>query len=327
MQIPRETITTKQPRSSSEFNQLAYCLLITVVIGGFGIYRYKIGDHWLALFDLVVVLLSLILMAFIWNRKGLRYTGIIVASLVVFGVAFTCYVFGQQHSLWAFPCLLAPIFMVKPKKALILIVVGYVVILPPLYSVMPLIDFIRYAIALLVNLIYGCTVLRSYLINSDRLEKQSGLDALTGIGNRRAMVDDVAKLNLARSRLEYSLVVMDLDHFKQMNDRHGHIVGDKILKQFCTVCRKELPVGARLYRYGGEEFVIIMKGCAAGVMRNTQTLLAQVQRHIFEQNTRVSFSAGLAEYHNESLEGWISRADTALLQAKRDGRGRIYIDD
>ena len=139
-----------------------------------------------------------------------------------------------------------------------------------------------------------------------------------------------------RTGTPVSVCILDLDHFKALNDTHGHLIGDRVLKQFAKRARAELrtmdavqPCGHRrsLGRFGGEEFVAILPGTAlasAGVCADR--MRASIADEPFDGLYRVTVSVGVAEYQRgETVHDWLARADDALYRAKAEGRDRVVL--
>lgn len=153
-------------------------------------------------------------------------------------------------------------------------------------------------------------------------EELSLKDALTGLWNRRQLYLLIEQLQSSaeRSGEGFSLILMDLDHFKEYNDSHGHNAGDELLISVAEVIREasreeDLPV-----RYGGEEFLLVLP--RAGLQQAAQ--VAERIRHALEQKTGCSLSAGLTVYgRRESFDKLVARADQALYLAKSQGRNRV----
>ncbi|WIM98618.1 GGDEF domain-containing protein [Actinoplanes oblitus] len=147
-------------------------------------------------------------------------------------------------------------------------------------------------------------------------------DALTGVGNRRSwdarLHDAVTAAHGAGGALVIAL--LDLDHFKRYNDTHGHQAGDRLLKGAAAAWLDVLRRDDVLYRYGGEEFGLILPGASAGdAVKLTERL-----REVVPDGQ--SFSAGVAALHGtETVEELVARADTALYEAKAHGRGRARV--
>jgi two-component system, cell cycle response regulator len=152
-------------------------------------------------------------------------------------------------------------------------------------------------------------------------------DALTGVPNRRHILQ-MAEQALARQGdtcRPTSLAIMDLDHFKSINDRHGHPCGDAVLRDFCGHCRRHLRPGEALGRLGGEEFLLLMPDTTlATALDRTEELRQTLQPH---RGVAYTFSAGLAQADmDESLHDLMRRADEALYRAKGLGRNRSEAD-
>lgn len=195
------------------------------------------------------------------------------------------------------------------------------------------------------------TALRRELLNqrkaltqaNELIARQASHDELTEVYNRRYLM---AELNREHARTErsgqpYSLALLDIDHFKAVNDHHGHLAGDAVLKQFATQLQHTLrgmdvlirSEGKELLaRYGGEEFVILLpetQGDAGMVC--LERLRARVKELDFLSMApplQLTFSAGLAEAHpGEAPDAVLGRADAALYRAKDEGRDRCVLAD
>jgi diguanylate cyclase len=157
-------------------------------------------------------------------------------------------------------------------------------------------------------------------------------DALTGVGNRRAFEGDLASL-LRPESAPASLVLLDLDRFKQLNDRWGHPVGDAVLRFLGARLREALRPQDRAARYGGEEFALLLPQTTAEVAKSVaDRIRAALSGHDFiirstgERIGLVTVSAGIAEHRGgESSESLVKRADAALYAAKEQGRDRALI--
>ena len=157
--------------------------------------------------------------------------------------------------------------------------------------------------------------------------KLGDIDDLTGAFTRRAMFRAVSKP--MSSKVTSCLVLIDLDHFKRINDRFGHVVGDEVLSTFGRVTRERIRKTDTFCRYGGEEFLLYLHDTNED---NAATLLKDIKRsmelHTHWQATdevfSVSFSAGVVEIKGEkNIEKIIKACDHLLYKAKNAGRGKI----
>ena len=150
-------------------------------------------------------------------------------------------------------------------------------------------------------------------------------DPLTHVGNRRKYEKRIEEemSRACRYKTPLSLVLFDLDYFKQVNDQYGHQVGDEVLKEVSKVVAKSLREVDELFRIGGEEFIIIVPHTT----EDDAFALAEKLRKLIEENTKVvpvSASFGVTQYHIcEDKEQFFDRVDKALYKAKKDGRNRV----
>jgi diguanylate cyclase (GGDEF)-like protein len=161
-----------------------------------------------------------------------------------------------------------------------------------------------------------------------RLHAQAHSDALTGTTNRRGLLKSIESLHgrAQRSGYGYAVMMVDIDHFKAVNDLHGHAGGDQVLQRVASSLREGLRVGDIVARWGGEEFCILVPRMALGdALALAERMTLQVA---LGGEPRVTISVGVAEARvgHESAEDVIRRADLALYQAKRSGRNRVVAD-
>ncbi|MDT7837737.1 GGDEF domain-containing protein [Aquabacterium sp. OR-4] len=157
-------------------------------------------------------------------------------------------------------------------------------------------------------------------------------DMLTGLLNRRAMSELLAQEQPRQRRAggPMALALLDIDHFKRINDRHGHLVGDAVLQHFAELARAELRGGDALARWGGEEFLLLLPGtplaAAEGVLRRLRERIASADFSAIVPGLTVSFSGGVSVCSAEEVcERAIERADQALYRAKNAGRNCIEL--
>ncbi|MEH2136506.1 GGDEF domain-containing protein [Nostoc sp.] len=174
---------------------------------------------------------------------------------------------------------------------------------------------------------------RDLIRTNDMLSAIALADSLTELNNRRALEWDLPR-QIERARIQktsLSLIILDVDHFKKVNDTHGHLVGDRILQVLCQRLRHNLRCQDTAFRYGGEEFVILLANTtdeeALLVARRLNRVVSEEPFALSNKLTiNITISLGTASLQaddDEQGESLLNRADQYLLQAKNAGRNRV----
>lgn len=162
-----------------------------------------------------------------------------------------------------------------------------------------------------------------------RLDELSRVDSLTGLESRGHWQEQAGLLlsSYSTGKSDASMLLIDADNFKQVNDRHGHALGDDVLQAIGSAITTSLPPGSHAGRIGGDEFAVILPIPADSAMGVANSILARVATLEFPQvsTLRCSVSIGVAEpvTDDPSLRAWLEAADHALYRAKAAGRNRI----
>ncbi len=160
------------------------------------------------------------------------------------------------------------------------------------------------------------------------------VDALTGLFNRMALEKDLEKELSRVKRYNYpvSLIMCDIDHFKKINDTYGHVIGDKVLKNLAMIWRKSVRETDSIYRYGGEEFMIIAPHTTKeDSYKLAERLRKRVSGYRFvveppDKFITITISLGVTQIRSdESMSQLLARVDKALYQAKEEGRNRTVV--
>ena len=167
--------------------------------------------------------------------------------------------------------------------------------------------------------------------DKEKLERLANFDALTGLHNRQAILGKLHEtVNRAkRYREDFSLIMLDLDHFKKVNDRYGHLTGDDVLEKVAALIRGNIRNTDVAGRYGGEEFIIILpqtgSSSALNVAERIRNIVEMAEMKDSTGNVfAITVSQGLSSWEQgEDAHSLISRADDALYKAKENGRNRV----
>ncbi len=165
------------------------------------------------------------------------------------------------------------------------------------------------------------------ITNEKRLQNLSTTDRLTGMANRRKLDEDLEleHARAGRTGLSFSVIMVDIDRFKDVNDGYGHLVGDQILAETAAILQGGVRLVDRIGRWGGEEFMIICPNTiVSGGEELAEKLRQAVQHHRFAGPGRITASFGVAEFRKEeTIESLVRRADEGLYRAKQGGRNRV----
>lgn len=164
----------------------------------------------------------------------------------------------------------------------------------------------------------------------EKYKMESVTDPLTGLFNRKFMMKKIEE-EIERGKRygsKFSIIFLDIDNFKRINDVYGHIVGDFVLKYLSNIIKSELRKVDYAFRYGGEEMVILLSETnLENALKFSERLLETVRNTIFKYKTeelKITVSIGVAEFKpGETIEQLIERADMAMLKAKQAGKDRV----
>lgn len=231
---------------------------------------------------------------------------------------------GAQQIVWLYPSIIGVFFLLKPQQSLIITttMVGLLGIF--LWDQLNYILIVQYIFSTLVTIMFSYAFADRMLSQRILLRELSIKDPLTGIRNRRAMEENLLKISSQVRSATYrniSLILIDLDEFKKVNDQYGHSAGDNILRDLANVLSHKLTKDDHLYRFGGEEFVVIShKRNQENTSILAELLRESIDQHRFDQNLHVTISLGIAEYKtDETGFEWLGRADKAMYKAKGAG--------
>lgn len=182
---------------------------------------------------------------------------------------------------------------------------------------------------LALNLMLRRLVVNPVDVHQRALRRLATQDSLTGATNRRGFMDRLLRAQTeAEAQAEpLSLVMVDLDHFKRINDEHGHGVGDAVLREVAHRMRRQIRRADLLGRLGGEEFAILLPDTdLVGARTQAEHLLTALRGQPFPTVGQVTASLGVAQWNGrEAASSWLHRADLALYEAKHLGRDRLVV--
>ncbi|MEO1593637.1 MAG: GGDEF domain-containing protein [Pseudomonadota bacterium] len=305
-------------------------------IGPMGIYRLFQGDFVIALVDAFAVTGFVLIAWSVYVKRAVRIASICMALVAVTAAVTSVSIKGGSQVVWMYPALVALFYLMKPKEAAVAAVVAIAIVLPVIFDGRPVGESAAYLAS------FGVTICLSVAFAALTAEQRRELhtaslsDALTGVGNRRALDDTLDRAIAVAPRTDdpFVLIMLDIDHFKSVNDAHGHTIGDRVLAEIAQTIQGHARPTDACFRAGGEEFVIV---ASASSLVQAQKLAERLRVAITELEFPatgatspfgVTASFGLAEHRaGETRDALYKRADDALYEAKRSGRNRLHISE
>ncbi len=319
-------------RLSGDFN-LALMAVFTAVsvlaLLPFFIYRLASGSFAAALGNGVLIVFLLSVFAFAWlsGRTEVALRAVVVGiSLVLLYMVIGV---GQPPH-WIYPTVVANFMLTRWRFALTvnLVMIGIVLFAAPPDPTLA--ETLSFAASLTLVAAFSMFFVIHTDFHRERLNVMLEQDALTGALNRRALVGHLERaMRISSPGQQQALVVMDLDDFKQINDLHGHEVGDRVLVNLTRTVMAQTRRVDQFYRLGGEEFVLLLdntdRAGAEVLLRKLQEALRQ-PLELEDGPVTVSFGVAFAR-RGESWPEWLARADQAMYQAKAQGKDRVVFAD
>jgi diguanylate cyclase (GGDEF)-like protein len=302
--------------------------LAGLLIAPFCVIRYLDGEIFNAAVDLAIVIAAMI-SAFYTYRQGqaTELVSRVAALLYSSGAIAVAYLNEPIFVFWLFPSLIANFFLLNVCPALI----GNILIIAAVIPIAAQVQNSTEAFAMIAALVMcsGMVFVFALLARQQQLMLQNYAthDALTGLGNRRAMDEELGRCvqDFNRSRIPATLIMIDLDFFKMVNDKFGHDVGDKMLVDLAHLLSRRVRKTDRLFRFGGEEFVLLARNThLKDAMIIAEQLRYQIEAELRDPEGAITASFGCAQLQtNETQQEWFVRADKAVYQAKQQGRNCV----
>ena len=318
-------------RTDFQFAVLAYfCLVGLAGIVPFVAYRFAVGEPAAGAIDLAIVAALAGTLAFAWRGGDVEHASLFMGVAGAIGCIAVAHVAGEPGALWSYPTIVATFLLVRRSRALVVALLLIALVSVDEKPFPTELSRLMYAVSAAVTCVLAFVFAWYAARQREALEKLASRDPLTGAPNRRAMARElhIAAEAFRRHRVPVGLLVMDLDHFKRINDALGHEAGDSVLVDFTRLVQSRCRAGDRLFRYGGEEFVLLLPGTAVDSLR---PLADELRRAVAEglqaQGQAVTVSVGGAVLQpGEDNAHWLGRADAAMYAAKREGRDRVVVD-
>ncbi len=315
---------------SLEDQLLLYGTGITILfLVPFSLYRLMIGDLMLATIDLVMALLMVVIFTLAWRSKKIKYLNIIAVISFMFGILGVMHLKGLDMIFWAFPGMGATYFLLKSRTALLanIIFIGGTTLL--FFDKFTKAEVMSIYPSLVLVCFFGFILSMRSERQNKKLLKLVSEDTLTRLKNRRSFNEKIEEIlaNYKRSPKPSCMLLLDLDFFKKINDSYGHKQGDQVLIDFAKIVKSKIRETDFIYRFGGEEFVVIAKNSS---LEDSGNLADSIRKFVQESEKlakfKVTVSIGVSEIMPmDDADSWFRRADLALYESKSSGRNIVRI--
>lgn len=312
-------------RRNSQLGILALLgVTTTSTLALFAGYRALHGQWLAAAVDLGIVVLIGVPVVHALRSGNTAGPGAFLCVTNSLSCAIACYVIGTVSLPWVYLVLVTNFLIAGPRQALVfnLLLTVVVVSMPDMFE-QPVARLSAAAVAALVTLFSWLSALR---VSTDHqeLEVLASLDALTGLPNRRMMEQALERAVVLHREGDRShgLLIVDIDHFKEVNDTYGHAAGDAAIADLAAILKFEMRRHDRVFRFGGEEFVVLLDvDTRDDLWAASERLREAVRNGLRGPGGRITISLGGAMAgEEERWQEWFSLADEALYRAKNNGR-------
>lgn len=297
----------------------------------FAIYRFATGNTLAGIVDTAIVACIVLAVVHAWNGGNRTHASLLLAVINTVGCLVSASVLGPPGLFWMYPALLGNFLLLSRRQAVLVTVVALALLTVQGKAYDSTAQLSMFLVSASVSGLVAFVFASRTETQRLELEALATLDSLTGVPNRRAMEAELASaVEQQRSGSgHFGLAMLDLDHFKRINDAHGHEAGDEVLIAFTGLVRRCTRSSDRCFRFGGEEFVLLMPGTDRSALQEIDaTLRRRVASELSCHGVAVTVSIGAAVLRpGEDWPAWLARADAALYQAKHEGRNRTVVDD
>ncbi|MES9958181.1 MAG: GGDEF domain-containing protein [Sedimenticola sp.] len=300
-------------------------IIVVLFLLPFAVYHGYLGNWPIAILICLIIATETVFILHMRRGGSSEWAAHVVSATYTLGSIFVVHTLGAPGTYWIYPAVISNYYILPRRSALAINVLAII------FGSAAIIDEPEFAVRLFATLsiitAFGYVFSRLVSKQRDELSRLSLIDPLTLVGNRRALDEQLPKaISLkARHGWRVSAIMLDVDHFKEVNDEHDHHTGDVVLKAIAELIKNRLRKTDSLYRYGGEEFVVVaLHASQEDAEHIAEDIRWNIMRLAVGKVEGVTVSAGVAELQvNESPDEWIHKTDLALYAAKKSGRNRV----
>jgi diguanylate cyclase (GGDEF)-like protein len=304
-------------------------VLAVAVISGFVVYRYLNGFLFGGTVNLLIVIAMLLVLLYALRTGETVRAGYFFTIVTAVACIASTAMFGRTGILWGYVVLWVNFLLTNRRFALTTNLVLMTVLIFETSLFQSVLEGVTYIVTAAMVTTFAWIFAARLDGYQRQLEQLALQDPLTYAGNRRMMKRDLNAAISARRRegRAFTLMLLDLDQFKRINDEQGHETGDQALREFADLVRQQIRAEDGFYRFGGEEFVLLLPGHGEDSgMKTAESLHRRISGRLQFGGHPIRFSAGVAVLGlNEDWPAWMARADRAMYRAKHEGRDRVVL--
>jgi diguanylate cyclase (GGDEF)-like protein len=325
-------LNTIRYRLTNDFQLTIITLLGLVALLGiapFMVFRALNGQWHAFVLDLLIQIVTLSSMLRAWLSGDTHGPSLFLAYFIGAMAVASILIIGADAEYWLYPSIVGCFFLIDRRNAMAIALTSVAILL--LTGIVRMPTASSYVVTAIVCALLSYASAYRTAMQREQLETLASHDELTGLYNRRMMMEELERAHqaFAREQSTCGILLLDLDHFKHINDHYGHSIGDQVLIDLARLLERVIRKGDRVFRFGGEEFlVLVLQTNHAGMASLAEKLRAAVEQDIIDPDGKpITTSIGSALLRSdESIDQWFTRADTALYAAKDAGRNQVMTD-
>lgn len=277
----------------------------------------------------VITSLGLYLVAWTCHRKTYKtiYTFIWLTPITTLLVAYVISLVGISGTYWCYSTLILYYFMMSERQAWISNIIFALVNVPLVWHLFEIHEAIRFTVTFSLLSAYSAVFLHIVAKQYSDLQKVATTDKLTGLYNRTLLTDSLEQVvhQANRTNTAHTLIIMDVDHFKKINDELGHEIGDHVLIQLGVFLKNFLRDSDKAFRIGGEEFLLLLYNTdEVNSIDIAEKIRKGIENLSLIPGRTVTVSIGIAGLNSvRDWKQWMKTCDMNLYEAKNNGRNRV----
>lgn len=303
---------------------ILFHLVAILPLSGFMLYHGVWGSITLSVFlGVALSTVGLSLLQVLRHKDSLPFRQMFVLTCSA-AIVYACYQVGLRGLIYSFPMASVFFFTFTLRQGIITGTVFSIACLVAATNIEPTILVLRFAIGVTISMVFAAIF--AFIVERQKFElaEQAATDTLTGALNRKRLAETLERAThlSARNEVPDTLLLLDLDHFKTVNDRKGQLAGDTVLVQFTQLVQQRIRASDQLFRFGGEEFLLLLPQTAqAEAFALAESLREKIASELSVDDMAVTCSIGVSQWRpGDTVESWLKSCDAVLYAAKDLGR-------